>query len=75
MTDPHFEGKRIPLEHFEEYLTLHHENIVKLQINLAEKILDKPAIERLLPKPMYLIHSHLTRLLRDNGVLHSNFNG
>ncbi len=64
-----FEGKVIPWSQFEEYLTLHQSKIGTLQINLTHEILDKPAIERLLPKSMYLIHELLTKLLKDNGIL------
>ena len=51
-----FEGKRVPWQQFEEYLALHQGKIVTLQINLTNEILDRPAIERLLPKPLFLIH-------------------
>ena len=64
-----FEGKRIPWQHFEEYLALHQGKIASLQTMLTNEILDKPAIERLLPKCMFAIHELLSRVLRDNGVL------
>ena len=64
-----FEGKRIPWQQFEEYLALHQGKIVSLQNILTNEILDRPAIERLLPKSMFLIHELLSRVLRDNGVL------
>ncbi len=64
-----FEGKRIPWQHFEEYLALHQGKIVSLQTMLTNDILDKHEIERLLPKCMFAIHELLSRVLRDNGVL------
>ncbi len=51
-----FEGKRIPWTQFEEYLDLHNKKMFTLQLNLTNEILDKPAIEKLLPKSFYLVH-------------------
>ena len=45
-----FEGKRIPWQHFEEYLALHQGKIVIFQNMLASEVADKPEIERKLPK-------------------------
>jgi hypothetical protein len=36
---------------------------------LTNEILDKPTIEKLLPKSMFYIHELLSEALRDNGVL------
>ncbi len=51
-----FEGRRIPWQQFEEYLTLHQGKIVTLQNNYTNEILDKATIEGLLPKSMFLIY-------------------
>ncbi len=64
-----FEGKRIPWQHFEEYLALHQGKIVIFQNMLASEVADKPEIERKLPKSLFLIHELLSRVLRDNGIL------
>jgi hypothetical protein len=64
-----FEGKKVPWPQFEEYLTLHQGKIVTLQNLLANDLADKPAIERMLPKPLYQIHELLSRVLRDNGLI------
>ena len=62
------EGKKVPWAHFEQYLDLHQRKIVSLQTLLAEETCDKPAIERMSPKPFSIIHEFLTKMLRDNGI-------
>ena len=64
-----FEGKKVPFQHFEQYLEIHQGKIVLLQNLLAQQMADRPAIERMLPKPFYLIHELLTKALRDNGII------
>ena len=50
-----FEGKKVPWEQFEQYLELHQGKIVLLQNLLTQHLADKPAIERMLPRPFYEI--------------------
>jgi hypothetical protein len=64
-----FEGKRIPWSQFEEYIAIHQGKIVLLQTNLASEILDKPEIERKLPRIFFQIYELLSKALIDNGVL------
>ena len=51
-----FEGKRVPWQQFEEYLALHQGKILTLQNMLTNELAERPAIERMLPKPLFLIH-------------------
>ncbi len=64
-----FEGKRITWSQFEEYIAIHQGKIVLLQTNLASEILDKPEIERKLPRIFFQIYELLSKALIDNGVL------
>lgn len=64
-----FEGKRIPWSQFEEYIAIHQGKIVLLQTNLASEILDKPEIERKLPRIFFQIYELISKALIDNGVL------
>ncbi len=64
-----FKDKTVPWSKLEEYLGVHQATITSFLDLHRLGVMQKPAIEAMLPNSFYKLHEAITKILKDNNVL------
>jgi hypothetical protein len=67
----HIKGKRVPWSQMEEYNETHKKTITKFIDLWKSEVMEIPDIETKLPNSFAQLHKVISKILKDNNILHN----